>query len=48
MLVCWDRSIAYAACLEGSDPVRLFEKRMNMRRGNALSSQDDQSAGLIL
>ncbi|XP_056165447.1 uncharacterized protein LOC115689856 isoform X1 [Syzygium oleosum] len=25
-------SIAYAACLEGSDPVRLFEKRMNMRR----------------
>ncbi|KAK9273617.1 hypothetical protein L1049_018427 [Liquidambar formosana] len=24
--------IAYAACLEGSDPVRLFEKRMNERR----------------
>ncbi|PKI71541.1 uncharacterized protein LOC116201870 [Punica granatum] len=24
--------ISYAACLEGSDPVRLFEKRMNMRR----------------
>lgn len=28
------RMIAYAACLEGSDPVLLFEKRMNMRRGN--------------
>lgn len=27
------RSIIYAACLEGSDPVRLFEKRMNVRRG---------------
>ncbi|XP_042957407.1 uncharacterized protein LOC122292913 isoform X1 [Carya illinoinensis] len=25
-------SIVYAACLEGSDPVRLFEKRMNARR----------------
>ncbi|KAH7836853.1 hypothetical protein Vadar_006483 [Vaccinium darrowii] len=25
-------SILYAACLEGSDPVRLFEKRMNFRR----------------
>ncbi|KAM7523011.1 hypothetical protein LguiA_012913 [Lonicera macranthoides] len=25
-------SIIYAACLEGSDPVRLFEKRMNARR----------------
>ncbi|KAB1227721.1 hypothetical protein CJ030_MR1G004251 [Morella rubra] len=25
-------SIVYAACLEGSDPVRLFEKRMNERR----------------
>ncbi|PQP93766.1 uncharacterized protein Pyn_09976 [Prunus yedoensis var. nudiflora] len=25
-------SIVYAACLEGSDPVRLFEKRMNVRR----------------
>ncbi|KAI4368566.1 hypothetical protein MLD38_017110 [Melastoma candidum] len=25
-------SIIYAACLEGSDPVRLLEKRMNMRR----------------
>uniref|UniRef100_A0A2P2KWB7 Uncharacterized protein n=1 Tax=Rhizophora mucronata TaxID=61149 RepID=A0A2P2KWB7_RHIMU len=24
--------IVYAACLEGSDPVRLFEKRMNVRR----------------
>ncbi|KAK4762669.1 hypothetical protein SAY86_008437 [Trapa natans] len=24
--------VAYAACLEGSDPVRLYEKRMNMRR----------------
>ncbi|KAJ8770140.1 hypothetical protein K2173_011235 [Erythroxylum novogranatense] len=24
--------IVYAACLEGSDPVRLFEKRMNARR----------------
>ncbi|WJZ88406.1 hypothetical protein VitviT2T_007707 [Vitis vinifera] len=24
--------IAYAACLEGSDPVRLFERRMNARR----------------
>ncbi|PSR86922.1 N utilization substance protein like [Actinidia chinensis var. chinensis] len=24
--------ITYAACLEGSDPVRLFEKRMNARR----------------
>ncbi|KAK4779588.1 hypothetical protein SAY87_015694 [Trapa incisa] len=24
--------IAYAACLEGSDPVGLYEKRMNMRR----------------
>jgi len=27
-------SIIYAACLEGMDPVRLFEKRMNARRGN--------------
>ncbi|GFZ20819.1 antitermination NusB domain-containing protein [Actinidia rufa] len=26
------RLITYAACLEGSDPVRLFEKRMNARR----------------
>ncbi|XP_054806779.1 uncharacterized protein LOC129309288 [Prosopis cineraria] len=25
-------SIIYAACLQGSDPVRLFEKRMNARR----------------
>ncbi|XAR59916.1 hypothetical protein NMG60_11033093 [Bertholletia excelsa] len=25
-------SIIYAACLEGSDPVRLFEKRMNARK----------------
>ncbi|KAL6203858.1 PREDICTED: uncharacterized protein LOC101311171 [Fragaria vesca subsp. vesca] len=25
-------SIVYASCLEGSDPVRLFEKRMNIRR----------------
>ncbi|KAI4373725.1 hypothetical protein MLD38_011814 [Melastoma candidum] len=25
-------SVIYAACLEGSDPVRLLEKRMNMRR----------------
>ncbi|XP_031739816.1 uncharacterized protein LOC101216754 isoform X2 [Cucumis sativus] len=25
-------SIVYAACLEGSDPVRLFEKRLNARR----------------
>lgn len=25
-------SIIYAACLEGSDPVRLFERRMNARR----------------
>ncbi|KAM5582216.1 hypothetical protein ABKV19_002564 [Rosa sericea] len=25
-------SIIYASCLEGSDPVRLFEKRMNVRR----------------
>ncbi|KAK4279323.1 hypothetical protein QN277_011120 [Acacia crassicarpa] len=25
-------SIIYAACLEGSDPVRLLEKRMNVRR----------------
>ncbi|XP_052199864.1 uncharacterized protein LOC127806537 [Diospyros lotus] len=25
-------SILYAACLEGSDPLRLFEKRMNVRR----------------
>ncbi|XP_038901770.1 uncharacterized protein LOC120088495 isoform X2 [Benincasa hispida] len=25
-------SIVYAACLEGSDPVRLFEKRLNTRR----------------
>ncbi|KAF9591274.1 hypothetical protein IFM89_003225 [Coptis chinensis] len=25
-------SIAYASCLEGSDPVRLFEKRLNARR----------------
>lgn len=24
--------IVYAACLEGSDPIRLFEKRMNARR----------------
>ncbi|RYR13676.1 uncharacterized protein LOC107639148 isoform X1 [Arachis ipaensis] len=27
-------SIIYASCLEGLDPVRLFEKRMNERRGN--------------
>ncbi|KAL3571385.1 hypothetical protein D5086_025289 [Populus alba] len=26
------RLIIYAACLEGSDPIRLFEKRMNARR----------------
>ncbi|PIA59884.1 hypothetical protein AQUCO_00400627v1 [Aquilegia coerulea] len=26
-------SIAYAACLEGSDPVRLFDKRVNAKRG---------------
>lgn len=26
-------SIIYASCLEGLDPVRLFEKRMNARRG---------------
>lgn len=25
--------IAYAACLEGSDPVRLFDKRVNAKRG---------------
>ncbi|XP_050369485.1 uncharacterized protein LOC126787642 [Argentina anserina] len=25
-------SIIYASCLQGSDPVRLFEKRMNIRR----------------
>ncbi|XP_047330463.1 uncharacterized protein LOC124934045 [Impatiens glandulifera] len=25
-------TILYAACLEGSDPVRLFEKRLNVRR----------------
>ncbi|XP_059429928.1 uncharacterized protein LOC132163597 [Corylus avellana] len=25
-------SIVYAACLEGSDPIRLFEKRLNARR----------------
>ncbi|KAL5720589.1 hypothetical protein ACHQM5_013246 [Ranunculus cassubicifolius] len=25
-------SIAYAACLEGSDPVRMFEKRINAKR----------------
>ncbi|CAN0887635.1 hypothetical protein LINGRAHAP2_LOCUS15642 [Linum grandiflorum] len=24
--------ITYASCLEGSDPIRLFEKRMNVRR----------------
>ncbi|KAG6781843.1 hypothetical protein POTOM_014758 [Populus tomentosa] len=31
---CWwcARLIIYAACLEGSDPIRLFEKRMNARR----------------
>lgn len=28
------RSIVYASCLEGSDPIRLFEKRINVRRGN--------------
>ncbi|THU45044.1 hypothetical protein C4D60_Mb02t13730 [Musa balbisiana] len=27
------RMIAYAACLEGSDPVRLFDKRVNAKRG---------------
>ncbi|XP_042433742.1 uncharacterized protein LOC122020075 isoform X1 [Zingiber officinale] len=26
------RMIAYAACLEGSDPVRLFDKRVNAKR----------------
>ncbi|XP_024977944.1 uncharacterized protein LOC112515378 isoform X2 [Cynara cardunculus var. scolymus] len=26
-------SIIYAACLEGSDPVRLFDRRINARRG---------------
>ena len=30
------RLITYAACLEGSDPVRLFEKRMNARRGHTM------------
>lgn len=29
------RLIVYAACLEGSDPIRLFERRVNSRRGNA-------------
>lgn len=29
-----DRLVSYAACLEGSDPVRLLEKRLNMRRGD--------------
>lgn len=29
------RLILYAACLEGSDPVRLFEKRINARRGKS-------------
>ncbi|XP_062147698.1 uncharacterized protein LOC133856653 [Alnus glutinosa] len=28
----FSRSIIYAACLEGSDPIRLFEKRLNVRR----------------
>ena len=28
-----DSVILYAACLEGSDPIRLFEKRINARRG---------------
>ncbi|KAI3726368.1 hypothetical protein L1987_66165 [Smallanthus sonchifolius] len=27
-------SIIYAACLEGSDPVRLFERRVNARRAS--------------
>lgn len=27
------RLIAYAACLEGSDPVRLFDRRVNAKRG---------------
>lgn len=32
------RSIIYAACLEGLDPVRLFERRLNARRGNSSTS----------
>lgn len=28
------RMTLYASCLEGSDPVRLFEKRLTIRRGN--------------
>lgn len=28
------RSIIYAACLEGSDPVRLFDRRINAKRGD--------------
>ncbi|KAF6134246.1 hypothetical protein GIB67_010045 [Kingdonia uniflora] len=26
-------SIVYASCLEGSDPIRLFDKRVNVKRG---------------
>lgn len=33
------RLVVYAACLEGSDPIRLFEKRLNSRRGNAFGIQ---------
>lgn len=32
-----DRVILYAACLEGSDPIRLFEKRINARRGKYIN-----------
>lgn len=35
---CDCRLIAYAACLEGTDPVRLFDKRVNARRGLFTSS----------
>ncbi|XP_064952342.1 uncharacterized protein LOC135605806 isoform X1 [Musa acuminata AAA Group] len=31
-LMAMFRMIAYAACLEGSDPVRLFDKRVNAKR----------------
>ena len=33
MLYDLDSVTLYAACLEGSDPIRLFEKRINARRG---------------
>ncbi|CAI9774446.1 unnamed protein product [Fraxinus pennsylvanica] len=40
--------ILYAACLEGSDPVRLFEKRLNSRRGPPVTTETTEEANELL